>query len=346
MKAGIVSDLHFNAFKPFATYAAGGENSRLAEEVAVFREAVDKAVAEGCTVLFIPGDITHTRGVIRPSVFNRAFEEISLAAKKIKIVIIPGNHDMENYRGGATAVDTMGQIEGVTVIGAPAGAIMVDGLTIGGIPYIHDHKEFLTVMGALVEGNQGVDCFDCLLIHQGVDGFASPGMPDTGLTADKLREVFQGPIFAGHYHIARRDGNVVSPGSLMQHGFGDSQEPKGVWVWDSDTGAIDLHPIVGPRFVTVTTKKEAEGTAGCYVRVKSETLAKAEKIRGTAEASGAKGVMIVLDKKFAASHAETLKLASPKNMLVQWLSMQPATKGREGELMALYEAICEGGAEA
>jgi len=344
MKAGIVSDLHFNAFKPFATYVNGGENSRLAEEVAVFREAVDKAVAEGCTALFIPGDITHTRGVIRPSVFNRAFEEISLAAKKIKIVIIPGNHDMENYRGGATAVDTMAQIEGVTVIGAPAGTILLGDLCIGGIPYIHDHGEFMTTLDNLV-----ADCpqdIDCLLIHQGVDQFASPGMPDTGLTANRLREAFMGPIFSGHYHIARRDGNVVSPGSLMQHGFGDSQEPKGVWVWDSDTGAIDLHPIDGPRFVTVTTKKEAELTSGCYVRVKTDTLAKAEKIRGTAEAAGANGVVIVLDKKFSASHTETLKLATPKNMLVQWLSMQPTTKGREGELMALFEAICEGGGEA
>jgi len=166
-------------------------------------------------------------------------------------------------------------------------------------------------------------------------------MPATKLTADRLRGVFAGPIFAGHYHIPMRDQNVVSVGSLVQHGFGETQEPKGLWVWDTDTGDITLEPIEGPRFVTVSSKKEAEETAGCYVRVKTDTLAKAEKLKKVAEDSGAKGVVIVLDKKFTTAHATTVTLASPRDMLIEYLTEKPETSGRVGELMFLFDLICE-----
>lgn len=342
MKIAIISDVHFNAFKPFATYDCG-ENSRLTEIVDAFREAVSLAAVNGCRALFVCGDLFHTRGALRPSVFNRVFFEVEEAAEDMEIVIIPGNHDMENYRGGATAVDTLAGIRGVRVIKEP-NMVEVGDLLVGGIPYIHDHAEFLREFAAMA--NDWPKVPDCFLIHQGVDNFATPGMPETTLTAERLATIFAGPIFTGHYHVARKDGTVISPGSLVQHGFGETQEPKGVWLWDTDSGDIRLVPVAGPSFVTVATKKEAEQTDGCYVRVKADTLAKAEKIKAAAMEVGAKGVVIVLDKKFTTAHASPLTLATPKEMLVAWLGMQPETKGREGALMALFEAICAGGAAA
>ena len=104
--------------------------------------------------------------------------------------------------------------------------------------------------------------------------------------------------------------------------------------------------VPGPRFLTVSSVKEAKGASGCYVRVMADTLSKADKISSAALEAGAKGVTVVLERKFTAAHSSALKLSTPKNMLAEYLGMQSDTKGREGELMALFEAVCEGEAEA
>ena len=347
MKLAIMADLHFHAFKQFAS-RVDGDNSRFLEIIEAFSNAVEMAAEQECTALLIAGDVFHARGALRPSVFNRVFFEIAEAAGDMQVLIIPGNHDMENYRGGSTAVDTLHEMENVTVAKEPSCPVIVGtrsgsvrNLSVGCVPYIHDHEEFIVEAAKLV----GESTQDILLIHQGIDDFADPGVPGTGLTIKRIREFFDGPVFCGHYHGPEMIDNVFCVGSLVQHSFGDTSE-RGFWIYDTDTKAAKHVVVPGPRFLTVSSVKEAKAASGCYVRVMASTLAKADKISNAAFEAGAKGVTVVLERKFTAAHSSALKLSTPKNMLAEYLGMQSDTKGREGELMALFEAVCEVEAEA
>ena len=346
MKLAIMADLHFHAFKQFAS-RVDGDNSRFLEIIEAFSNAVEMAAEQECTALLIAGDVFHARGALRPSVFNRVFFEIAEAAGDMQVLIIPGNHDMENYRGGSTAVDTLHEMENVTVAKEPSCQVIVGtrsgsvrNLSVGCVPYIHDHEEFIVEAAKLVNATKP----EAMLIHQGIDDFADPGVPGTGLTIKRIREFFDGPVFCGHYHGPEMIENVFCVGSLVQHSFGDTSE-RGFWIYDTDTKAAKHVVVPGPRFLTVSSVKEAKAASGCYVRVMVDTLAKADKISNAAFEAGAKGVTVVLERKFTAAHSSALKLSTPKNMLAEYLGMQSDTKGREGELMALFEAVCEGEAE-
>ena len=347
MKLAIMADLHFHAFKQFAS-RVDGDNSRFLEIIEAFSNAVEMAAEQECTALLIAGDVFHARGALRPSVFNRVFFEIAEAADGMQVLVIPGNHDMENYRGGSTAVDTLHEVENVIVAKEPSCPVIVGtrsgivhSLSVGCVPYIHDHEEFIVEAAKLVNATKP----EAMLIHQGIDDFAFPGMPETGLTIKRIREFFDGPVFCGHYHGPEMIDNVFCVGSLVQHSFGDTSE-RGFWIYDTDTNAAKHVVVPGPRFLTVSSVKEAKGASGRYVRVMADTLAKADKISSAAFDAGGKGVTVVLERKFTAAHSSALKLSTPKNMLAEYLSMQPDTKGREGELMALFEAVCEGEVEA
>ena len=347
MKLAIMADLHFHAFKQFAS-RVDGDNSRFLEIIEAFSNAVEMAAEQECTALLIAGDVFHARGALRPSVFNRVFFEIAEAAGDMQVLIIPGNHDMENYRGGSTAVDTLHEMENVIVAKEPSCQVIVEttrsgsvrNLSVGCVPYIHDHEEFIVEAAKLVNATKP----EAMLIHQGIDDFADPGVPGTGLTIKRIREFFDGPVFCGHYHGPEMIENVFCVGSLVQHSFGDTSE-RGFWIYDTDTKAAKHVVVPGPRFLTVSSVKEAKAASGCYVRVMVDTLAKADKISNAAFEAGAKGVTVVLERKFTAAHSSALKLSTPKNMLAEYLGMQSDTKGREGELMALFEAVCEGEAE-
>ncbi len=342
MLVTICSDIHFNAYKPFATYE-DGENSRLLEIVMSFGLMVESAVESGCKILLVPGDLFHTRGALRPSVFNRVVELLSEAAKHLTIVIIPGNHDMENYKGGATAVDSLEMINNVYVIRKP-GTFTVRGITILGIPYVHNHKDFLEIMAATV-----AECeeFDCVMIHQGVYDFAHAGMPTFGVTVKTLSAITEKPIFAGHYHTPRKAENILIPGSMVMHTFGDENINRGYWIWNTEEkNDFKLMPIAGPKFVTITTKKQASQLdSGCYVRTVAATVATAAKMREAATEAGAKGTVARVDKKFTTAHEQSLSLAGPKEMMVEYLNVLPEYEGKTGILLELFGEICEGEAQ-
>jgi DNA repair exonuclease SbcCD nuclease subunit len=335
MKVAIASDIHFHSFKPFSTLQ-NGVNSRFAEIVQSFTWMVNDAKNSGCEVLLIPGDLFHTRGQMKPSVFNMVVRLIQDTADKMVVVILPGNHDMENYKGGETAVDTLEALKDVYVF-RKAGTLCIRGITILGVPYVHDHKEFLNGLAKYKDTD-----FDCMMIHQGVDNFASAGMPELGVTVDSLKAFTEKPIFAGHYHLPRKVDNVLSPGSLVQHGFGDPDEAKGYWIWDVDSGEITMTEVPGPVFKTISTKKQAQSVpTGCYVRVEAGTAGQADKLMAVASEAGAVGTVARINKKFKAAHEKTLKLEGPKEMFVAYLLMMEETKDDASELMQLFEEIVE-----
>jgi len=336
MKVAIFSDIHFNAFKPFATFE-NGENSRFLEITDAFEWVMEDAEKRNCSHGLVGGDIFHTRGALRPSIFNRVFDAINDCYFGMELLMIPGNHDMENYRGGHSAIDTFAYLARVSVVFEPMWH-MVGGMKIGCIPYIHNIDEFKKAFVQITERNQP----SAFLIHQGIDNFANPGMPDLGLTVEWIREHTDKPVFAGHYHKPMERDNVFSIGSLVKHGFGDTDVPHGYRIWDTDDNSFEFVEVPGPEFVTISKASEAKETEGKYVRAVAKTIKQAEKLGKVATDAGAKGVVLKVDKEFKTAHDQSIALAGPKTMLTEYLNMKH--KHEAAELLGLFDKICEGGA--
>jgi DNA repair exonuclease SbcCD nuclease subunit len=76
---------------------------------------------------------------------------------------------------------------------------------------------------------------DVFLIHQGIAG-ANVGngyvLNDEWLSPSFVPEGVQ--VIAGHYHTPQVMGNILIPGALNQHNWGDAGQKRGFWHWKGD----------------------------------------------------------------------------------------------------------------
>lgn len=341
-KIAIFSDAHFNNWKSHATTLPNGTNSRLQETANVVTKIFEKAIAMGCTGVAFGGDLFHVRGNLRPSIANMVSAIFATYAHNgIEIAIIPGNHDMEDYRFGATSCDFLNYIKGVTVHKAPSvedfcGHIMFF------CPYIHDSEDFKANLQEAQEGHG----FEVALIHQGIDNFKMDAtMPDTGISAPWLKKTAGGAwVFAGHYHVPQQNGHIVSIGSTQHQSFADcGTGGRGFWVFDG-VGA-EFVPIESPEFLIVEAeskrdiKSHAKNICGNHVRITTTAAKAVEGLREAALSHGALTVSVVLEKVFKPSHEKTISISTPKKMLQDYFDMLEFDEDKKTRLFELYERI-------
>lgn len=343
----IVSDLHFHAHKSHASTTDGGMNSRLEQAIGVFEHIAKTGRRMGVKTMAVCGDIFHVRGTLKPSVFNRVHGAVSAIAEMgIKIVMIPGNHDMEDVCGKHTAIDTFASIEGCTVLGGNyAEEVTANGWRIIGIPYVHKIEDFKGVFIDAV-ADLRPDEKTVMLIHQGIDEF-EPNVPATGLTAEWLEDTVPCMVFAGHYHRPGKKGRVVSVGAPMQHTFGGEGQERGFWIYD-EVGAVEFFPVTAdkaPRFKTVASKKDLlDGSAkGCFVRIKAKTVKAAKTMRQAALDGGALDVRIELEKEYTTAHEKTVGINIDScSMLREYMKIFPEKYDANAvvEITDLYKKLC------
>jgi DNA repair exonuclease SbcCD nuclease subunit len=335
----VISDPHFHNYKQHSKMV-GGENSRLLHVVSAWRQAVEIAKAEGCELILVCGDIFHVRGNIRPSVYNVVSRLIANALQFADVVMIPGNHDMENYRGGETAIDSFKHITGTGrchVLDFDNDNVVIDGQRIVGIPYIHDPLDFKETYANLVTVFEP----DITMIHQGIDDFGAAGIPETKITAKWLMKLNSGVIFSGHYHSPQFVDRVINVGAPLQHSFGDEVSERGCWVHSE--GGAEFRPISGtPRFVTIT--KSGKGlesqVKGNIVRIKAKDIKAGERLRAKVEEAGACSVVVQIDKEFTSVHEETIKLSTSRAMLAEFLHKIEKYKDKADDILTIYDEIC------
>jgi DNA repair exonuclease SbcCD nuclease subunit len=92
----VVSDVHFHAWD-FGSYVnPDGVNSRLQDTITEFERAASVLREQGGECIVITGDLFHTRGEIKPSVYNPVYDMFKrLSENGFDIHAIPGNHDLE-----------------------------------------------------------------------------------------------------------------------------------------------------------------------------------------------------------------------------------------------------------
>jgi DNA repair exonuclease SbcCD nuclease subunit len=92
----VVSDVHFHSWD-FGSYVnPDGVNSRLQDTITEFERAASVLREQGGKCIVITGDLFHTRGEIKPSVYNPVYDMFKrLSEAGFAVHAIPGNHDLE-----------------------------------------------------------------------------------------------------------------------------------------------------------------------------------------------------------------------------------------------------------
>lgn len=328
----VIADPHFHAYKNHSRLI-NGVNSRLLDIGMAFEEAVAKGIEEKCSHMLIAGDVFHVRGVIRPSTFCYVHGLLEEATKHMQVFITPGNHDMENYRGGSTSVDTFKKIDVVFVDSCPSqwGDLLL-------IPYIHDHDEFKRVFKKTSFGCKVV------VIHQGIDDFRGTKLiPETGLTVEWLEEHTDAWVVSGHYHKPKLKRKCLSPGSLIQHNFGDEGSDKGFWILDSDNNKCAFHKTTYPEFLTIqaeTIDDLPSDLDNKIVRIKTKNIKGVDDMRQTAIDRGAIDVVAVLEREFKTAHEQVITIDSPANMVAKYVEMMPNLANNRDRVIKMFGEVC------
>lgn len=351
-KTLILADIHAHNYKENSTLLANGLNSRLAEIVCLLDQTLEIAEAQGVERILICGDTFHTRGNVRPSVQNEIKTWLeSCVASEIDVFIIPGNHDLENYKHGATAVDIFDGIGTgwASVRVAPAGVpIYWPEDKIIGIPYIHDIQEFKDAIQAAV-----IDYPDAevIMMHQGIDDFAGHGYGETTITAKFLEEaVGHRFVFSGHYHTPGNYKHLYfSVGAPCEHNFGDEADKRGFLLLNTDyTVHEHYETLIYPKFVTVSdTYMEEEGDSiiemdveGNFIRLNTSNIKTAERDKERLMDFGAANVVVNVTREFAKAHVETISMGKPEEMVTKYIDITGGEYGdKKADILALFKKI-------
>ncbi len=335
MKILFTADLHFHNYKPFSHLTSDGENSRLLDICDTVNEIFNIADRENCNTIIVAGDIFHTRGVLKPSVIARA-KQVFLNRYE-QIILLAGNHDLENYKGGYTALEVFKGVDNIKVIDKCHEVINLDqDLKMLAIPYIHGIKSFEKTYTEL--SSEIKEC-KLVTIHQGIDDIES-NIP-SGLTTEFLTKNNDSFIFAGHYHKPKREGNCIQIGSPLQHNFSDIGQDKGCWVFNSENNNINFHKIdVAPKFVETDkiTKENKEQLKGNFVRINAKSSKDAFKMLNQLEEINVQSV-VKLEKEFTTAHEQTILPDRPEKMLAEYIDIQEDMKPLKNEILELFKEL-------
>jgi DNA repair exonuclease SbcCD nuclease subunit len=295
---GLMADLHCHNWSAFAEQNGSGLNSRLMHITNEIERCCRAVRNRGGDMVVIAGDIFHTRGAISPSVFNYLADILRNQCEfyNMRFLIMPGNHDLEGktLTGFGSATDMLQDVgEMMITVWHPVYISTFRNMVL--IPWNPDYNVVLSLAENARFSSERSD-FD-LIIHAGIDGVI-PGMPDHGLTVDKLADLGYRRVFAGHYHNHKDLGRgVYSIGAPTHHTWSDVGAHAGWMIVDDDK--VEFFASEAPRFVNVTGEEDEEEFAelvhGNYARLRMGEASASEvaNIRTLLiDKLGAKGVLI------------------------------------------------------
>lgn len=301
---GLISDTHHHNWHQFSTVTAEGVNSRLQHILDEEVRAAKAIQALGGKRIYHGGDLFHVRGSIAPSVLNPTLDNFKRIRDEngIEVRILAGNHDLEG-RDSERLGSAVTALEGVcTIVNKPT--LFHDDEVVM-IPWHQNVADLKVTIAKMVEGINGGKSGTLhhswtLIIHAPVDGVI-PGLPSHGMTDKDLKDFGFYRVFSGHYHCHKDFGNgVYSIGALTHQTWSDLNSKAGfLTVTPKDVLWYKSH---APEFTEVTAEMDEveikDAADGCYVRAKISSTKKSdvEAVREFLIDSGAKGVVIIVDK--------------------------------------------------
>lgn len=266
---GFVADVHLASFKEHGGLPdANGLNRRGRITIDTLERAIEKACQLGCGTLIIGGDLFHHRRP-EPAIITACQRLFATYEDQIKIVVIPGNHDMleQTALNGHTACQVVAFQADVVKGWRDVMIDMAEGVgAIRCVPF-ESSKPMAQWLDDVVSNFRAFGRVRCLATHVGVvDDASPPWLRDArdAISADRLfdlmdREDVQACL-VGNYHQAQRwergGRTIQQAGCLNPTGWGDAGLDRvgGLAVWDGQT--ITWQQVAGPRFVVAKTKDQ------------------------------------------------------------------------------------------
>lgn len=249
MRALIWADLHAHNFREFSTIE-DGTNTRLRDCADVVGEILLSAKKEKVDEIRFVGDLYHLKNNLDNKVIQTIMYEMGNLADNFPVYVIPGNHDYRAWSAEPILLEILNEMPGKFILCESGwskhnyeGGIYIE-------PFTRKIKELNERMAKL-ETNPERDIF---FGHQDIIGTRYGGfVVEQGLDADVLSKKFKWS-FVGHWHVTSKyvRKNVTSIGAPLQHNFGDANQPKGWWIFDSEKGEMRfVGNDFSPRFFDI-----------------------------------------------------------------------------------------------
>jgi hypothetical protein len=323
MKILFTADVHVHDWPAHSTYDAVGVPSRLAAYGLLAQDIVAVARQQKVAAIMVAGDVLQKHSP-KPMVANavRGFFE-TLAADRWTVVVIPGNHDLDQKSGRFDPVHS-----GLRALMPEAGNVLyydedgrlelrdpwkksADAVSAYIRPWLHKDTDYASFPEA-----------DIFLGHGMVQGSRDPfGYRFTsGYDAEELAKRFRLSV-VGDIHEAQiirgqtAPGTVLIPGQPIQVNH-SSGELAGVWVYDTGKDSLEHFPSTGfphaaeyHRFLTVEEAPAAPAGPNAHYRTQMKKGSATKPKRGVAAvATVAKADVLAL----ALAELSKLKPAHPK----------------------------------
>lgn len=303
---GLLADLHLHSWSAFSTKLPSGVNSRLEMLLGEVERAALEVKAAGGDSLVFAGDVFHVRGSISPSVFNPVRDRLNhiFETHGVRIVIMPGNHDLEG-RDSCRIGSAVTGLEGPGIIVAQSKYGLARNMVL--VPWVESIDELKLLLEKLSHDTPNRGDLD-LILHAPIDGVL-PGLPPHGLDARWLAALGFKRVFAGHYHNHKcltpdLEGGVWSIGALAHHTWSDINSRAGFLIVHEDR--VEWRKSHLPEFIDLgkaaefCTPAELPGVVdGNYIRVRVESAkhSEVEKIRKELLDMGARDVIVQSEPK-------------------------------------------------
>lgn len=201
------------------------------------QQAIDISKKLGITRWIQYGDWFDVRKAITHTCmeFSREIVEMITEAGIVVDVII-GNHDMhfKNKLTPNSVTELLSQYSNINVYEHPT-TVNYDGVDIDLIPWMCDEntKEILD----FIKHSSSEYCIG----HWELNGYYFyRGMKSHGLEPDFLKSYKQ--VWSGHFHTISEGGNVKYIGTPFTLTAGDENDPRGFWVFDTESHSMDFVP--------------------------------------------------------------------------------------------------------
>lgn len=188
------------------------------------------------TTVLQTGDWFDSRRAIRHSSMNIVRNHIIPQIGDQQWYVLVGNHDMgerETIHPNA-CTELLGTHPNFTVVDKPK-TYKLEGVDVDLIPWIC--KENKNDVLSFIENSNSLYCCG----HFELSGFYYyKGVKSEGRSKTFLQNYNK--VWSGHYHTQSKGSNVHYLGTPYQLTFGDADDPRGFWVYDTETSEIEFVP--------------------------------------------------------------------------------------------------------
>lgn len=275
MRLLFFSDLHLAEWPDFNYILPNGDNSRLADLLAILSRIPELAKKHQVDVVIFAGDLFHHPRSINTHVYQKSYATLEEVAKGVPhLVLLAGNHDLALFQNQqATALYPLRNLpNNIDVILEPTKLLWSD--TVASLlPFTEDTQRLKAALKDIQPGS-------ILVSHCGLtEATIGPNeiKIEAPLSLNDLAPLQLEAAMFGHYHKPQNfEGNVFIIGSPCQHTMLDRGEKRGVLIYDTKTHEAKRVWLNGPQFhlfevadkdSLAALKEATPGLKNGYVRV-------------------------------------------------------------------------------